>query len=183
MHPAVISTDSKVMGVDVDMDGRSSVPPGSSQACRPCPIQGGGLCLRIREYMQLPPNPKGLQSEKHPHPSVRTKVGLPPYQPPHMIDYILLEEEQILKPLAKKRKVITSDDENLPDDGPVTIPSKPPKKETKRSSRAQAKLTGKSASQALETSSKKVLAVEPAEDGAVDDVVSDEEELAAASTT
>ncbi len=58
--------------------------------------------------------------------------------------------------------------------------SKTPKK---RLSKAQARLTGKSASQARETSSKKVLAVEPAEDGARDDVVSDEEELAAASTT
>ena len=100
-----------------------------------------------------------------------------------MVDYILLDEEQIVKRVVKKRKVITSDNEDLPDDGLATMPSKIPKKEKKKLSRAQAKLTGKSASQALETSSKKVLVVEPAEDGAVDDVVSDEEELAAASTT
>ena len=182
MPPAVISTDSKVMDVDVDVDGRSSLPPESSRACRPCPIQGGGLCLWIREYIQLPPIPKDLQSEKHPHPSVRTKVNLLPYQVSHMVDYILLDEEQIVKPIAKKRRVITSDDENLSDDGPATMPSKTPK-EAKRLSKAQAKLAGKSASRAQETGSKKVLAVEPAEDGAVDDVVSDEEELAAASTT
>lgn len=181
MPPAVISTDSKVM--DMDVDGRSSPPPESSQACRPCPTQGGGLRLRICEYIQLPPIPKDLQSEKHPHPSVRTKVDLPPYQPFHMVDYILLDEEQIVKRVVKKRKVITSDNEDLPDDGLATMPSKIPKKEKKKLSRAQAKLTGKSASQALETSSKKVLVVEPTEDGAVDDVVSDEEELAAASTT
>ena len=62
----------------------------------------------------------------------------------------------------------------------MTSTSKVPKK---RLSKTQAKLTGKGASQALATSSKQVLAVEPAEDGARDEVVSDEEELAAASTT
>lgn len=62
----------------------------------------------------------------------------------------------------------------------MTSTSKGPKK---RLSKAQAKLTGKSVSHARETSSQKALAVEPAEDGARDEVVSDEEELAAASTT
>jgi hypothetical protein len=102
-----------------------------------------------------------------------------------MVDYILPDEEPIIKPVAKKRKVkvITSDDENLPDGGPVAITSKVPKKETKRLSKAQAKLTGKGPSQTLENNSKNVLAVEPAEDDADDDVVTDEEELAAASTT
>jgi hypothetical protein len=111
---------------------------------------------------------------------VRTKVDLPPYQPSHIADYILLDEEPIVKPVAKRRKVITSDDENLPED---RITSKVPKKDTKKSNKARAKLTGKSVSRPLENSSKKVFGVEHAEDGAEDDVVSDEEELAAASTT
>jgi len=98
-----------------------------------------------------------------------------------MADHILLEDEAIVKPVTKRRKVITSDDENSPDDGPSAIPSKIPQKETKKSTKAQSKLTGKRASQALENSSKKVLAVEPAD--VEDDGVSDEEELAVASTT
>ena len=100
-----------------------------------------------------------------------------------MIDHIFLDEEPIVKPVAKKRKVIISDDENLPDDEPVGTTRKVPKKERKKSSKTQTKLTSKSASQALENSSKRVLAVEPAEDDAGEDMVSDEEELAAPSTT
>jgi hypothetical protein len=109
------------------------------------------------------------------------KVHLPPYQPSHIIDYILPDEEPIIKPVAKKRKVIISDDEDLGDE-PVATTSKIPKKGKKKSSKAQAKRTGKSASQVQESGSNKVLAVEPAEDNA-DDIMSDEEGLAAASTT
>lgn len=57
-------TDSKVM----DVDAQSSLPPESSRACKPCSIQGGWLCSRIREYIQLAPIPKDLQSEKPPQP-------------------------------------------------------------------------------------------------------------------
>lgn len=178
---ATTPIDSKVM----DVDARSSLSPESSRACKPCSIQTGRLCLQILGRMQLAPISKDLQSEKHPHPLVRknVKVDSPPYQPSHIVDYISLDEEPIVKPVAKKRKVIASDDEDLPDDGSVAITSKVLKKEKKRSRKAQAKVTDKITSRALESSSKKVLAVEPAEDGAGDDVVSDEEELAAASTT
>jgi hypothetical protein len=89
----------------------------------------------------------------------------------------------VIRPAAKKRKVIASDDEDLSNDEPAATASEVPKKATKkRSSKSQAKLKGKNASQAQETSGKKVFAVEPADDVG-DDVVSDEEELAAASTT
>ena len=180
MPAATMPIDSKVM----DVDARSSLSPESSRACKPCSIQTRRLCLQILGCMQLASIPKDLQSEKHPHPLVRknVKVDLPPYQPSHMVDHISLDEEPIVKPVAKKRRVIASDDEDLPD-GPVAITSKVPKKGKAKLSKAQAKITDKITSRALGSSSKKVLAVEPAEDGAGDDVVSDEEELAAASTT
>lgn len=110
-------------------------------------------------------------------------MDLPPYHPSYIVDYISLDEEPIVKPVAKKRKVIMSEDEDLPIDEPVASTNKKKTKGTKKSSKAQAKLAGKGASQVEDNSSNKFLAVEPAEDDARDDVVSDEEELAAASTT
>jgi len=129
------------------------------------------------------PNPERPTKRKASSPMSADEGGFATLSAVSYVDYILPDEEPIVKPIAKKRRVITSDDENLPDDGPVATTSKVPKKGTKRSSRAQTKPTGKSASQALESSSKKVVAVELAEDGADDVLVSDEEELAAASTT
>ena len=126
------------------------------------------------------PDPERPAKRKASSPMSAEEGNLPPYQPRRMVDYKLLVEEPTVKPVVKKRKVIISDDENL-DDEPVAGISRTPKKGTKKSNKAQAKFTGKSASQA--SNSKKVLAVEPAEDDAGDDVVSDEEELAAASTT
>lgn len=136
----------------------------------------------IRIYAAASPDPERPTKRKASSPISADEGELPPYQPSHMVDHILLDEEPIIKPAAKKRKVITSDDESLADDEPVAIPSKVRRKETRKSSKAQAKLRGKSASHALENS-RKVLAVEPAEDGTRNDVLSDEEELAAASAT
>lgn len=50
----------------MDMDAQSSRPPESSRTCKICTIQAREICSH--GYMQLPPIPKDLQSERQPHP-------------------------------------------------------------------------------------------------------------------